>query len=203
MYIKRLIALIIFLPCIIYGEVYQSKNGIFILPFYGGFSITNHNLIGDTKKVRPLVGVSFGAGIEYIASPKFSIGIDFLLTSKGYELEDTNLTRHTISYIDIPIKLKYWPFYFLNIYAGPYLTSFLTGAISESAGQSENVKTSYGNDFGMVGGIWFGFPFSKKFSAGIDIRYEAGLSDIQNDAFPETSLKTRTIIILLSIVFKP
>jgi len=61
------------------GQV-QFRGSDIAIPIYIGFSSTSHQGKGLEGSPRALIGLAFGAGIEYVASSWFSMNLDVILT---------------------------------------------------------------------------------------------------------------------------
>ncbi|MBC6400420.1 MAG: PorT family protein [Ekhidna sp.] len=102
----------------------------------------------------------------------------------GNELSIGNLTKDwDLTYINIPLMLKYYLPLGLNLQAGPQF-GILTNAEDDDDDISDRLKSS---DLSVVLGAGWDVPFGLQLSA----RYVLGLSDI-NDATGEDSIRNRT-----------
>ena len=124
-------------------------------------------------------------------SDKFGITPEVLFSSQGSDIpiENSLLAKLDMTYIAIPVMLKYKPIKFLFIEAGPQF-SFLTKAEIDFVGDVEDIKDQLkNNDFGLAFGAGVNLPLG--FNAGA--RYVLGFANI-NEALEgtEDSVKNTT-----------
>ncbi|WP_456314530.1 porin family protein [Pseudomonas shirazensis] len=132
---------------------------------YSDFSNANFDTEG-------LPGFHAGAIIAFDINEKWSVQEDFLFSTQGakikggfYDGKDLKL-----SYVSVPIVLKYKTSFGLYFEAGPQVGIL----VSEDFKELTNDDFAEKIDAGMVGGIGYQFPNG----LGIGARYYYGLTDI-------------------------
>jgi len=130
----------------------------------------------------------FGGYLNLNLSDKFGITPEVLFSTQGSELDggDFGNLKLDMTYIAIPVMLKYKPISLLFIEAGPQF-SFLTKAEISAGTDVEDIKDQLtSNDFGLAFGAGVNLPLG--FNVGA--RYVLGFSNI-NDVSSE-SIKNTT-----------
>ena len=191
----------IFLSCAVcFAEVSggQKKYGF---SFLGGFAFSGHKSNG-AGSVQSSTGLSFGIGLDYKVMPSIAIEVDLLDVWKNYEVHGAaSVTKNSLSYLEIPILIKYIASPNFSLKAGPYLAAFIMSADREVGRTSSAVKGDFANDFGMTFGAWAGFYPNQGFSIGLDLQYDLGLNNILGDSDPSHSINSRTFISMLAMTF--
>ena len=86
----------------------------------------------------------------------------------------------SFTYLSLPLMVKFYPLWGLNIQVGPQFGLLLDGerkTDSTLASTTEDIKRYYKNsDISVSAGIGYDFNFG----LGIDVRYNVGLQDINN-----------------------
>ncbi len=175
----------------------------------GGLNIANINVSGEASpSMSSIVNVHIGAFAEFKINKKVAFQPELLYSVQGSEFDqtievdgnfyDTNNT-FKLSYLNIPLMLKYYPqskFYFE---AGPQL-GLLTSAKIEVdvpgfGSGTDDVKEFFNSvDFGM--NVGFGYNFSKNVTA--NARYNFGLTNIA-DTEPGDNTKMKNSVFSLSL----
>ena len=152
------------------------------------------NVNWDDPDISPesVTNFHFGGYLNLNLSDKFGITPEVLFSSQGSDIpiENSLLAKLDMTYIAIPVMLKYKPIKFLFIEAGPQF-SFLTKAEIDFVGDVEDIKDQLkNNDFGLAFGAGVNLPLG--FNAGA--RYVLGFANI-NEALEgtEDSVKNTTI----------
>jgi len=146
-------------------------------------SNTNNKLSG--AKYHSRVDFHLGGYATLKFKKKLALQPELLFSRQGqlYSTSRYSNLRTRLSYINIPVLIKYYPTKWLNVYAGPQV-GFLVGAkgdmvpsnnVGGVATMLSDVK-QYMNviDFSLTGGL--GLEFPKGISA--SVRYNFGFSDI-------------------------
>ena len=146
------------------------------------------NVNWDEPDISPesVTNFHFGGYLNLNLSDKFGITPEVLFSSEGSE---TVFGKYDMTYVAIPVMLKYKPIKFLFIEAGPQF-SFLTKAELNSGQVTEDIKDQFkNNDFGLALGAGVNLPLG--FNAGA--RYVLGFANI-NEAldYTEESVENRT-----------
>lgn len=149
------------------------------------------NWAGDTEGIdmKSKVGFNVGGFVEIKLSDKLSLQPEVIFSQQGMrvddfeaEIENNSFTadvNFNLTYINIPVMLKYYVVEKFNIEAGPqigFLTSAKTNTKVQGYGSDEqDVKDNFESvDFGLNFGV--GYDFSEHFFA--NTRYNLGLSNI-------------------------
>ena len=180
----------------------QGPGGNFGVSFLGEFTSSNHREVA-IGKIESKTGLVFGLGFNFRVLPEVAIEVDLLNIQKNFELVPTASSRESylLTYLEMPVLVKYMPSKYFHLKGGPYLTGLLIDSVRESGGVANPNKTEFKNDFGVTLGTWIGFPTKKSLVVGIDLRYDLGFADIQADSAPETVLYTRAFVGMLNFSF--
>ncbi len=119
---------------------------------------------GLSNRTGFLVGI-FG-GVEF--SDKVGIQVDLLYSQQGAEFDSEKID---LSYINIPIVIKYFVVGGLNIQAGPQFGFIVDDNIKEVFGDIVEAET-----FDLTGVVGLGYDFLMRFK--VVARYNFGLTDI-------------------------
>lgn len=132
---------------------------------YSDFSNANFDTEG-------LPGFHAGAIIAFDINEKWSVQEDFLFSTQGAKIKGgfSDGKDLKLSYISVPIVLKYKTSFGLYFEAGPQVGIL----VSEDFKELTNDDFAEKIDAGMVGGIGYQFPNG----LGIGARYYYGLTDI-------------------------
>lgn len=127
------------------------------------------NFTGSNIETESLVGYHFGGFISFFLGNKFAITPELLYSSQGAKFESGSQTiNQKVSYINIPVLLKYRTIGGFYLEAGPQI-GFKTGG--SSATLDSLTKST---DVSIAAGI----GFHSKIGLGIGARYTAGLSTV-------------------------
>ncbi len=129
----------------------------------------------------------------------FAIQPEVLYDFTRFEIpDDIGDLESKISYVQIPVMVKFYPIPALNLQVGPRF-GILTSEINEFDGQDLGEETLKSTDFSLAFGVGFDLPF------GLDVhgRYNLGLSNNDNTDFDfETSNSNFQISIGYALVKK-
>ncbi|NQZ77256.1 MAG: porin family protein [Ekhidna sp.] len=151
----------------------QASVGIGIK---GGANFANTNVAG-TESITAFHGGAYG--LVKLAS----IGIqpEILFSKQGASSDFGNVD---LSYVNIPVMLKFYLPLGLNLQAGPQI-----GILTDAVSQDVDVKDAYKNsDLSAAFGAGWDAPFGLQFTA----RYVIGFSDINDLAGATEEVKNRT-----------
>ncbi len=144
----------------------------------------------------PIIAPMFGVVAEFALTDKFSVQPEALYYPSGFkikEFEDYGYTTNgdgALSYLDIPVMMKYYVMDGLSLEAGPYVGFLLAakstltvtdpdGEVFDAVSYEDlDIKDHYNSiDFGL------GLGASYKHSSGVfgTLRYNLGLSNIDAD----------------------
>jgi opacity protein-like surface antigen len=179
----------------------------------GGFNSSNFS--GDTGRVdfKSRVGFNVGAFVAINLSEKFTLQPEILYSTQGAKAVNvsalyddviyTGDVKFNLSYINIPVMIKYYVADKFNFEAGPqigFLTSAKTSTKLDGSSQTvdEDIKDSFESvDFGLNFGA--GYDFTENVSAGI--RYNLGLANISKTQSVDNS-KIHNNVFSLSLEYK-
>jgi hypothetical protein len=137
------------------------------------FSSLSGSAINDAST---LVGFNGGAFAKLPITGHWSLQPELVFSTQGAKSSSGDFTEH-VNYMNIPILLKYSHrvgFYFET---GPQ-AGFLLSAHESAQGVSTDVKSWYkSSDWSWVFGVGYKIPMTH---LGIDLRYNVGLSDIND-----------------------
>lgn len=172
----------------------------------------------DDNKMK--VGFHVGGFVEIKFSEKFALQPELLFSTQGTKNEFKDEegdydVKTNLSYINVPVMVKFYPIEKLFIEAGPQI-GFLMSAkakysedvvINEDGDTDDNIdiKDGYKSiDFGMNVGV--GYEFTENLFA--NVRYNIGLSDISEGNDDEDLgilgdyFKTRNNVLSVSLGYK-
>jgi hypothetical protein len=136
-----------------------------------GANISNFTGTGNWQNVKSkaLVGYHFGGFVSFFLGNNFAIQPEVLFSSQGAKFESAGQTTdQKVSYINVPVLLKYRTTGGFYVEAGPQI-GFKTG---ESSASIDSFAKS--TDLSLAGGI----GYHSKIGLGIGARYTAGLSKV-------------------------
>ena len=153
-----------------------------------GLNVTT--ITGGELSASSKVGFHVGGLVEFKLTDKFAVQPELLFSTKGAKADFGGFTfEQNLSYIDLPIMVKYFVMEGLSIEAGPQV-SFLMSAKGKADGVSvDNKKEFSSTDFGFNIGAGYELTSGLFFQA----RYNLGFSDISkappvDPDFPEFSI---------------
>jgi opacity protein-like surface antigen len=182
---KKIILSSLFVLAVSFTYAQKAQFGI-----KGGLNSSNFS--GDTEGIdfKSRIGFNLGAFAAIKLSEKITLQPEILYSTQGAKAVNvsalyddiiyTGDVKFNLSYINVPVMIKYYVADKFNLEAGPqigFLTSAKTSTKLDGSSQSvdEDVKDSFESvDFGLNFGA--GYDFTKNFSAGI--RYNLGLANI-------------------------
>ncbi len=178
---KKLIAVLIILS--IYSalsiSIAQSKLGFGLK---GGINVAYQSTPGEgiNVNVENIMRFHGGAYLNYFFLDKIAIQPELLVSGKGSKWDDPYFdTKDLLTYIDLPILIRYQPVKLLNIHAGPQF-GYLISAVQDdlSGDEKMDIKDWYNNaDIGLL----FGAEANLPFNINLTVRYILGLSEVTND----------------------
>jgi hypothetical protein len=114
---------------------------------------------------------------------KIGIQADVLYSQQGAEF---NATDFDLTYVNIPIVLKYYVIGGLNIQAGPQFGILVDDNIKEL---SSGILEAESSDISAVAGLGFDLPFGLR----IDGRYTFGFTEVIKDAKGKNTVITLAV----------
>lgn len=205
---KKIILSSLFVLAVSFTYAQKAEFGI-----KGGLNSSNFS--GDTEGIdfKSRIGFNLGAFAAIKLSEKITLQPEILYSTQGAKAVNvsaiyddviyTGNVKFNLSYLNIPVMIKYYVADKFNLEAGPqigFLTSAKTSTQLDGSSQTvdEDIKDSFESvDFGLNFGA--GYDFTKNVSAGI--RYNLGLSNIFKTENGDDS-KTQNSVFLLSVGYK-
>jgi opacity protein-like surface antigen len=149
------------------------------------------------------LGFAAGGLASIPLSPMVSLQPEFMFVTKGADVEvvGENLGYIALNYLEVPVLLRVdvpvtgsvAPF----IVAGPALGFVLSARFVNNDGDTENLEDDIDDlDLGFILGGGLGIPLSSGGLFEIEVRYEHGLSDINDDRDFDVDMKNRAFFIL-------
>lgn len=134
---------------------------------------------GENVNTSSLLGVHIGAYGNYFIFEPVAIQVELLFSQKGSKWTDLYFSgKDMLSYIDIPLLIRYQPLEYLNVQAGPQFGILLSAKQTYDNKDKMDLKNFYkGSDIGMVFGVEGNFPHN----INITLRYILGLSTVSPD----------------------
>ncbi|GEP52085.1 hypothetical protein FNO01nite_27570 [Flavobacterium noncentrifugens] len=187
------------------------------------------NLDGYSNDNKMKPGFHVGGFVEIKISDKFAIQPEVLYSLQGTKVKSSEADfdgysyssedKISLSYINVPVMVKFYPIEKLFIEAGPQVGFLISaknkseytetdGDVTMSASTDVDVKDAYKSiDFGVNVGA--GYEFTENLFA--SVRYNIGLSDIAEDGNNDEDLdlgaygsyfKTRNSVLSISLGYK-
>ena len=127
--------------------------------------------ISDASNLSNKTGFQAGifGGIKF--TDKIGIQADLLYSQQGAKFKGGDFD---LSYVNVPIVLKYYLIQGLNLQAGPQFGFVVDDKISTVFGEISKAETF---DLSAVVGAGYDFPFGIRF----DARYNFGLTDVAKE----------------------
>ena len=157
----------------------QSKVGLGIK---AGINISDQvtSGTGENVNVRSILRFHGGAYFTYFVLDKLAVQPELLFSGKGSDWDDPAYdVKDLLTYIDIPILIRYQLIKSVNIHAGPQFGYLLSATQKDkSSGDVINVDDYYKKpDLGLVLGAEANLPYRINFT----IRYVIGLIPTTTD----------------------
>jgi opacity protein-like surface antigen len=198
------------LLALVFGFTYAQKTEFGVK---GGLNSSNFS--GDTGGIdfKSRIGFNVGAFAAIKLSEKITLQPEILYSTQGAKAVNvsqfydgalyTGDVKFNLSYINVPVMIKYYVADKFNLEAGPqigFLTSAKTSTKLDGFNQTvdDDIKDSFESvDFGLNFGV--GYDITEKVSVGI--RYNLGLSNIFKTVEGDDS-KTQNSVFSLSVGYK-
>jgi len=152
----------------------QEKFGLGVKT---GINIANQTTSGTIEEINVNGILRFNAGVycNFFALDKLAIQPELLLSGKGADWSDPNFEDITdlLTYLDLPVLVRYQPLDFLNVHAGPQFGYLLSALQKDNvSGNKEKINEYYKKaDLGLVIGAEANLPFR----INLTVRYVFGL----------------------------
>jgi len=153
------------------------------------------NISGAPSGVTTKSITGFQAGVFAGLKLGEKIGIqgDLLYSQQGTEFSGT---KFDLTYVNVPIVLKYYVFKGLNLQGGPQFGFAVSDNIKELSGGGLETKTM---DISGIVGLGYDLPLGLR----VDARYNFGLSDVLKDTGTVQGVATegKNTVISLAVGF--
>lgn len=166
------------------GGVQQAEAQQNMVGVKGGF--ISSELSGDFADVESRTGFGFGAFLQVMVGPNFSIQPEALYLSKGAS-EEGGDGEVKANYLQVPVLVQYHlptPGVSPRLFAGPSI-AFETGCDVEEGGISTSCEDALINtksaDFGLVFGAGVDIPAGGVVVT-LDGRYDMGVTNLSDEA---------------------
>ncbi len=148
-----------------------------------GINIANQVTSGDAENVdtKALVGFHGGVTVSYFIIDQVAIQIDGLISQKGSNWNDLSFSgKDKLSYLDIPVLVRFQALDFLNVHAGPQFGFLLKATQFPDDGDKYDIKDYYkSSDIGFVLGAEGNLPLNFN----VTLRYIFGLSVVNTQYY--------------------
>ncbi|MEN8248979.1 MAG: porin family protein [Bacteroidota bacterium] len=173
-----------------------------------GLNLNNLNISPEedppAPKLRP--GIHFGVFLQYNLTEAISIHPEISVSTQGANDRDPEVDQRVkLTYVNIPVLVKYQLPVGVNLFAGPQI-GFLVGGTFEEEEKGSGEQDNYqARDYYKGTDFSFGFGAGYSLDMGIDIniRYNLGLSDNNNDsqgdAFYDPEQQIRSQVFQISV----
>lgn len=134
--------------------------------------------------LKSLTGFHAGGYVHYFFSDPIAVQVEILFSQKGSKWDDSfNSAKDILSYIDIPLLIRYQILKFLNVHAGPQFGFLMSAKTKYDDGYDEDAKDWYkSTDVGLALGAEGNLPFR----INITLRYILGLNNIATEELGNT-----------------
>jgi hypothetical protein len=154
------------------------------------------NSTANSVDFKSIIGINAGAYCNYFLLDFLAIQPELMMSGKGSRWKNQYYdAKYNLTYIDLPILIKYQPVALINIHAGPQL-SYLVSAKQKDFGNNQitNVMDYYYKfDLGLAFGVEANLPFK----VNLTIRYILGLNTATTGAQYTETWKNKSFQISL------
>ncbi len=158
----------------------------------GGVNISNIDIEVEGISISPDALTSFHVGVmaKYQFSEQFGIQPELVYSAEGAEIESD---KFNLNFINIPILFAYNPTEIFSIHAGPQV-----GILSSAEVDGEDIKDEL-KGLNLSLAIGAAVELTNGFTGGV--RYNLGLSDLNDAEGDESTLKANTFQIYVGYFF--
>jgi hypothetical protein len=177
---KTLTILVLVLGLIGYSNVSaQSKLGAGLKAGIN-FATQTTEGSGAGVAVSQLLGFNAGAYCNFFILDFLAIQPELLISTRGSDWDDPSYdVKDLLTYIDLPVMVRYQPLKYLNIQAGPQFGYLVKASQKDDiSGEVSDINEWYDAiDIGLAFGAELNLPFKVNITA----RYVLGLIPVTND----------------------
>ncbi len=148
----------------------------------GGINLATQSTTGagENVAVRQLLGFNAGVYANVFVMDFLAVQPELMVSTRGSDWDDPYYNvKDLLTYIDLPLLVKFQPIEYANIHVGPQF-GYLVAAKQEDKDDGDiiDIKEWYNSlDLGLVIGAEANLPFRINFT----IRYVIGLISATND----------------------
>jgi len=190
---KKIVAVLLTLliSCSLSVSRAQSKFGFGLK---GGVNLASQSTTGEglNVNVESILRFHGGAYMHYFMLDKIAIQPELIISGKGSKWDDpyTN-TGDLLTYIDMPLLIRFQPLRMINIHAGTQFAYLLSAFQDDISGDEKiDIKDWYNK---AEIGIALGAEANMPFNINITLRYIIGLSEASNEVHYIDPWKNRFI----------
>lgn len=161
------------------SKYYRKAEPKFGAGVKAGINFANQSSSGEAENtdIESIVGFNGGVYCNYYFFDFLALQPELMVSGRGVHWSDLYFNaRDILTYIDLPVLIKYEPVQLINIHAGPQI-GYLVSAKQENldTGEEIDIIGYYENfDLGAVFGVEGNFPFRLS----ITFRYVMGLTGV-------------------------
>ncbi len=153
----------------------------------GGMNLSTANIKNSDTEAGTVIGFHLGGYANTMIKPQVALQPEIMLSLQGWKNSD----NFNVSYLQVPVLLKYFLVDQFNVHAGPQI-GFLLGEESVLKGR---IKST---DFGFS----LGGEFSINEQLGAVVRYNWGLRNFREDLESISDVKFRSRVLQISARYK-
>jgi hypothetical protein len=161
------------------NRYFRKSQPIFGVGVKAGLNYSSQSTTGESANVdvESIIGINGGVYCNYFLLDHLAIQPELMISGKGTHWQDQFYdAKDILTYIDMPILIKYQPVKLLNVHAGPQI-GYRLSAIQKNIdnGEKTDIKDYYKNfDLGLAFGVEANFPLN----INLTIRYVLGLTTV-------------------------
>jgi len=147
-----------------------------------GINLSTQTTPGSSEGifVNQLLRINAGGYCNYFFYDKFALQAELLISGKGSDWNDPDYdVKDLLTYIDVPIMIRFQPVKYLNFHAGLQPGMLLAAKQkSNETGETIDIKDYYyAGDLSLV----FGAEANLPYNLNVTLRYVLGLTTGSND----------------------
>lgn len=148
----------------------------------GGMNLATQSTTGEGEgvAVRQLIGYNGGVYGNLFISDMFGLQAELVVCTRGSDWDDVYYNvKDKLTYIDLPLLLKFQPIKYANVHVGPQFGYLLVAKQEDkNDGEIYDIMDWYNKlDVGLAFGAEANLPFRINFT----VRYVLGLVSATND----------------------
>ncbi|MDX1314737.1 MAG: porin family protein [Eudoraea sp.] len=173
-----------------------------------GLNLNNLNISPEEDPPAPTLrpGIHIGGFLEYGLTESISVMPEVSVSTQGANDSDPEVDQRVkLTYLNIPVLVKYQLPMGVSLYAGPQIGILAGGEFEEEDKGSGEQEIYQAGDYykGADLSLGFGAAYTLDMGIGVHIRYNLGLSDNNNDlqgnAFYEPNQTIKSQVLQASV----